>query len=32
MIVRYTMPDRNDAASVEAIKARQAASRLSPAT
>lgn len=32
MIIRYTMPDRNDAASVEAIKARQAASRLSPAT
>jgi hypothetical protein len=26
------MPDRNDTASVEAIKARQAASRLSPAT
>jgi hypothetical protein len=31
MIVRYTMPDRNDAASVEAIKARQSASRLTPA-
>ncbi|MFN9927337.1 MAG: DUF1254 domain-containing protein [Phenylobacterium sp.] len=32
VIVRYTMPDRNDAASVEAIRTRQAASKLSPAS
>jgi hypothetical protein len=32
MIIRYTMPDRNDVAGVEAIKARQAASKLSPAS